>query len=172
MGLLGIHFLVREGRAILRSGDGSTTGQDMSTGVYRAEDGKELFVKAGRANEGTSSTRPETGALSLALTDTRDRNKVLIYIGDSSTLLNNASACVGEGKSKSLSQYPDGDILREVVNELHHSVQQGVPTFLIKIKSHRGEFFNERSDRAADRGRDDAEAVMRWNRPSGRPIFS
>ena len=172
VGLLGIHRLVREGRAILRSGDGSTTGQDMSTGVYRAEDGKELFVKVGRANEGTSSTRPETGALSLALTDTRDRNKLLIYIGDSSTLLTNAAACVGEGKSKSLSQYPDGDILREVVNELHHSVQQGVPTFLIKIKSHRGEFFNERSDRAADRGRDDAEAVMRWNRPSGRPIFS
>jgi hypothetical protein len=172
VGLLGIHRLVREGKAILRSGDGSTTGQDMSAGVYRAEDGKDLYVKVGRANEGTSSTRPETGALSLALTDTRDRNKALIYIGDSSTLLTNAAAWVGEGKHKSLAQYPDGDILREVVNELHHSVQQGVPTFLIKIKSHRGEFFNERSDRAADRGRDDAEAVIRWNRPSGRPIFS
>ena len=51
-------------------------------------------------------------------------------------------------------------------------MQQGVPTFLIKIKSHRGEFFNEQSDRAADRGRDEEAAVMRWNRPSGRPIFS
>ena len=38
VGLLGIHRLVREGKAILRSGDGSTTGQDMSAGVYRAED--------------------------------------------------------------------------------------------------------------------------------------
>jgi hypothetical protein len=43
-------------------------------------------------------------------------------------------------EGKSLAQYPDGDILRGVVNELHHSVQQGVPTFLMKIKSHRGEF--------------------------------
>jgi hypothetical protein len=59
-----------------------------------------------------------------------------------------------------------------VFNELHHSVQHGVPTFLIKIKSHREEFFNERSDRAGDRGRDDAEAVTRWDRPSGRPIIS
>ena len=79
--LLGIHGLIREGRAILRSGDGSTTGQDMSASVYRAEDGIEIFVKVGRANEGTSSTRPETGALSLALTDTLDRNKALIYTG-------------------------------------------------------------------------------------------
>jgi hypothetical protein len=135
VGLLGIHRLVREGRVILRSGDGSTVGQDMSAGVYRAEDGEKVFVKVGRANEGTSSTRPETGALAMALTDTRERRKALIYIGT-------------------------------------NSVQQGVPTFLIKIKSHRGEFFNEQSDRAADRDRDEAEAVMRWNRPSGRPIFS
>ena len=146
VGLLGTHQLVREGKAILRSGDGSTTGQDMSASVFRAEDGKDLYVKVGRANEGASSTRPETGALSPAVTDTHDRNKALIYIGDSSTLLTNAAACVGEGKGKSLAQYADRDILREVVNELHHSVQQGVPTFLIKIKSHRGEFFNERSD--------------------------
>ena len=108
VGLLGIHRLVREGKAILRSGDGSTTGQDMSAGVYRAEDGKDLYVKVGRANEGTSSTRPETGALLLALTDTRDRNKALIYIGDSSTLLTNAAAYVGEGKGKSLAQYRSG----------------------------------------------------------------
>jgi hypothetical protein len=66
-----------------------------------------------------------------------------------------------EGKGRSLAQ-----------NELHHSVQQGVSTLLIQIKSLRGEFFNERSDRAEDRGRDDAEAVISWNRPSERPIFS
>ena len=88
----------------------------MSAGVYRAENGKDLYVKVGRANEGTSSTRPEIGALSLALTDTRDRNKALTYIGDSSTLLTSAAACVGEGKGKSLAQYADGDTLREVVD--------------------------------------------------------
>jgi hypothetical protein len=129
VGLLGIHRLVQEGRVILRSGDGSTVGQDISAVVYRAEDGEKMFVKVGRANEGTSSTRPETGALAMPLTDTREKRKALIYIGDSSTLLTNAAACVGDGKCKSLSQYPDGDILREVVNELHYSVQQGVPTF-------------------------------------------
>ena len=116
----------------------------MNAGVCRAEDGKELFVKVGRENEGTSSTRPETGALSVAINDTRDRDKALIYISDSSTLLTNASACFGDGKSESQSQYPDGDILQEVVNKLQHSVQQGVPpTFLIKVKPHGGEFFNE-----------------------------
>jgi hypothetical protein len=92
---------VREGRVILRSGDGSTVGHDMNAGVYRAEDGEQMYVKVGRANEGTSSTRPETGALAIALTETRERRKALIYIGDSSTLLTNAAACVGEGKCKS-----------------------------------------------------------------------
>ena len=59
----------------------------MSAGDYRAEDGEQLYVKVDRANEGTLSTRPETGALAMALTETRGRRKALIYIGDSSTLL-------------------------------------------------------------------------------------
>lgn len=78
----------------------------------------------------------------------------------------------GEGKNKSLAQCPDGDILREVVDELHYSVEKGVATILIKIKSHRGELFNELSDRAADNARLNEDTPMRWNRPSGRPILS
>ena len=56
VGLLRIHRLVREGKANLRSGDCSTTGEDMSAGVYQAEDDKDLYVKVGRANEGTFVT--------------------------------------------------------------------------------------------------------------------
>jgi hypothetical protein len=68
VGLLGIHRLVREGKAILRSGDGRIDNRSRhECRRLRAEDGKDLYVKVGRANEGTSSTKPETGALSLAL---------------------------------------------------------------------------------------------------------
>ena len=74
-------------------------------------------------------------------------------MGDSKALLTTVAGWVGEGKNKSLAQCPDGDILREVVDELHYSVEKGVATILIKIKSHRGELFNELSDRAADNAR-------------------
>jgi len=171
VGLLGIHRLVRAGKALLRSADGSAEGSDMSAGVFRQEDGQILTAKVGRSREGISSTRPETGALSMALADTRDRNKALIYVGDSKALLTTVAGWVGEGKNKSLAQCPDGDILREVVDELHYSVEKGVATILIKIKSHRGELFNELSDRAADNARLNEDTPMRWNRPSGRPIF-
>ena len=87
----------------------------MSAGVFRQEDGQILTAKVGRSREGVSSTRPETGALALALSDTKDRNKALICVGDSKALLTTVAGWVGEGNSKSLAQCPDGDILREVL---------------------------------------------------------
>jgi hypothetical protein len=103
----------------------------MSAGVFRQEDGQILTAKVGRSREGVSLTRLETGALSLALSDTKDRNKALMSVGDSKALLTTVAGWVGEGKSKSLAQCP-GDILREVV--VHHSVERGVATILIKSK--------------------------------------
>jgi hypothetical protein len=94
----------------------------------------------------------------------------LLYMWETRKL-STVAGWVGEGKNKSLAQCPDGDILREVVDELHHSVEKGVTTILIKIKSHRGELFNELSDRSADNARLNEDTPMRWNRPSGRPIF-
>ena len=61
--------------------------------------------------------------------------------------------------------------LRPFIDEPHHSVARGVAMILIKIKSHRGEQFSELSDRAADNARLNEDTPMRWNRPSGRPIF-
>ena len=45
--LLGIHRLVRAGKALLRSADGSAEGSDMSAGVFRQEDGQILTAKVG-----------------------------------------------------------------------------------------------------------------------------
>jgi hypothetical protein len=101
---LGIHLLVREGRVILRSGDGSTVGQDMSAGVYRAEDGEKVFCKGGQGKRRNVVNQARDGRARDGPDQTRERRKALIYIGDSSTLLTNAAACVGEGKCKSLSQ--------------------------------------------------------------------
>ena len=48
---------------------------------------------------------------------------------------------------------PDGDILLEILELLRARMDLGLFTLFVKIKSHRGEFFNEMADRWADKGR-------------------
>ena len=53
---------------------------------------------------------------------------------------------VGQGKKATLATAPDAHILREIVCLLTQRVRAGRATFLIKVKSHRGEPINERAD--------------------------
>jgi hypothetical protein len=53
---------------------------------------------------------------------------------------------VGQGGKATLATAPDADILREIVWLLTQRVRAGRATFLIKVKSHRGEPINERAD--------------------------
>jgi hypothetical protein len=53
---------------------------------------------------------------------------------------------VGQGGKATLATAPDADILREIVCLLTQRVRVGRATFLIKVKSHRGEPINERAD--------------------------
>jgi len=50
-------------------------------------------------------------------------------------------------------------------------VERGLFTIFVKIRAHRGEFFNEKADRWADEDRD-AEDNVRWEGSSLRPIIS
>ena len=68
-------------------------------------------------------------------------------------------------------KFPDGDILRDIIELLRIRVARGLFTLFVKIRAHRGEFFNEMADRWADQGALAAENV-RWNCPRLRPIFS
>ena len=52
---------------------------------------------------------------------------------------------VGPGGKATLATAPDADILREIVCLLTQRVRAGRATFLIKVKSHRGEPINERA---------------------------
>jgi hypothetical protein len=47
----------------------------------------------------------------------------------------------------------DADITYEIIQRLHARVQAGAATFLLKVKSHRGEALNEMADAAAEHGR-------------------
>jgi hypothetical protein len=62
---------------------------------------------------------------------------------------------VGQGGKATLATAPDADILQEIVGLLTQRVRAGRATFLIKVKSHRGEPINERTaDTLAEKGRE------------------
>ena len=75
----------------------------------------------------------------------------------------------GQGGNATLA--PDADILRETVCLLTQRVRAGKATFLIKVKSHRGEPINERADTLAEEGREISDNNKRGNDRTDRMTF-
>ena len=75
----------------------------------------------------------------------------------------------GQGGNATLA--PDADILRETVCLLTQRVRAGKATFLIKVKSHRGEPINERADTLAEEGREISDDNKRWDVRTDRMTF-
>jgi ribonuclease HI len=105
---------------------------------------------AGRDEEGTSSNRPELGGVLLALQSAALSEDVLLLC-DNEAVLCAIKKWVGQGGKATLATVPDADILREIVCLPTQRVRAGRATFLIKVKSHRGEPINERADTLAER---------------------
>jgi ribonuclease HI len=83
-----------------------------------------------------------------------------LLLCDNEAVLRVIRKWVGQGGKATLATAPDADILREIICLLTQRVRAGRATFLIKVKSHRGEPINERADTLAEEGRtisDDAE---------------
>jgi len=70
--------------------------------------------------------------------------------------------------------------VREIVQILQERVTVGANTFLVRIKTHRGEPLNEAADSRAEQGRtthdseeqDKCTPKILWDLPSGRTIFT
>jgi ribonuclease HI len=75
---------------------------------------------------------------------------------------------VGQGGKATLATTPDADILQEIVCLLTQRVRAGRATFLIKVKSHRGEPINERADTLAEKGREISDDDKRWETAGGK----
>ena len=110
-------------------------------------------------------------ALENSLTAEADRDKDIVILTDSKCLLDSIQPWIGEGCNPMIHKFPDGDILREIIELLRKRVNKGLFTLFVKIRAHRGEFFNEMSDRWADKGAL-ATDNLRWNCPRLKPIFS
>lgn len=165
-GLLGIWD---DADLLVYAGDGSLGDGAMGAGVYCCSDGRLLSARIGRDEEGASSTRPETGAAWLALSDALGKPNPLVYLSDSEALLTNIDKWIGEGATPSMEAHQDEDIMRAIIDLLHARVASGFSTIFVKVKAHRGEPCNEMADRAADTGRG-AEPIWSW--PSNRVRYS
>ena len=64
--------------------------------------------------------------------------------------LNAIQKWIVKGISPTIKESRDGDILRKILEQ----IELGLFTLFVKIKSHRGEFFNKMADRWANKGMD------------------
>jgi ribonuclease HI len=140
--------------------------------VQRLKDGVRLLqIQGGRKRQVCASwQRGGRHELKQARVG-RDRTSVAVRSLSEDVILlceNEAVLCaikkwVGQGGKATLATAPDADILREIVCLLTQRVQAGRATFLIKVKSHRGEPTNERADTLAEEGREISDDDKRWD---------
>jgi len=142
----------------------------MGAGFYRHDTGKGGCCKVGNSDEGESSNRSEHAAATLALENSLAADQNIVILTDSKCLLDSIQPWISEGGNPMIHKFPDGDILRGIIELLRKRVAKELFTLFVKIRAHRGESFNE-ADRWADQGALATDNV-RWNCPRLRPIFS
>jgi hypothetical protein len=91
--------------------------------------------KVGREDEGVSSTRPETVALTECLEDHGD-DISLLYLTDNEAILQTIHRWIGCGSKLNLSKSPDVDVLKKIIIKLQKRVLTGAATLLVKVKAH------------------------------------
>ena len=143
----------------------------MGAGYFKLDEYRGGCCQPGRGEERNSSNRAELGAACLALEDAKRKQdrKPIILLSDSACFLSSFQKWIGKGKSPSMHGNLDADIMGDKVQLLRERIEQGLLTFFIKIKAHRGNPLNELADRCADEGRQSEN--IRWSLPTNRPIF-
>ena len=126
-------------------------------------------IRVGREQEGTSSNRPELAALEAALRQVDEAE--ILYLCDNESVLKEVNGWIGEGGKATLATAPNADIMREVLCSLRMRIAAGSATFLVKVKSHRGEPINEQADDLAEEGRREEDDASTWTTRTGRMVF-
>jgi len=132
---------------------------------------KKQQCKVRREEEGSSSNQPELAAFLLALRDTLIEEP-LLYLCDNQSLLNAVNRWIGEGGKATLMGAPDADILAAAINILRKRIVAETATFLVKVKSHRGEPANEVADILADKAISDPRVSKRWCQRTNHAVFT
>jgi hypothetical protein len=109
-----------------------------------------------------SSNRPELGGVVLEMQSAALSEDTLLLC-DNEVVLRVIRKWVGQGGKATLATAPDADILWEIVCLLTQRVRAGRATFLVKVKSYRGELINKRADTLAEEGRALSDEEKRWD---------
>ena len=70
----------------------------------------------------------------------------MVYLCDNQSVWTELNGWLGEGGRTTLAKEPNADIMREVLCTLRTRIDADGSTFLVKVKSHRGEPINEQTD--------------------------
>jgi ribonuclease HI len=127
-------------------------------------------VRVSREDEDTSSNRPELGGVVLALRSPALSEDALLLC-DNEAVLRIIRKWAGQGGKTTLATSPDADILQEIICLLTQRVRTGRATFLIKVKSHRGEPINEQVDTLGEEGLTISDDDKRWDDRTDRMTF-
>ena len=87
----------------------------------------------------------------------------ILLLCDHAAVLYAVKKWVGQGGKATLARAPDADILQEIVCLLTHRIRAGRATFLIEVKSYRGEPINERADTLTEEGLEISDDNKRWD---------
>ncbi len=127
-------------------------------------------MRVSREDEDTSSNRPELGGVVLALRSPTLSEDALLLC-DNEAVLRIIRKWAGQGGKTTLATSPDADILQEIICLLTQRVRTGRATFLIKVKSHRGEPINEQVDTLGEEGLTISDDDKRWDDRTDRMTF-
>ncbi len=132
--------------------DGSVGSGCMGEGFVWLDRSKCGSERIGREEEGTSSGRVEKGAYTEILRHTPDHEDLLTAT-DSRVLCRLVGRWVGQGGKASLANSTDTDILEYILMKVVVRITAKARTFLVKVKTHRGESLNEGADDLPEVGR-------------------
>ena len=130
----------------------------------------QMFASGQRGGRHEFQQASQLGGVVLARQSTALSEDDLLLC-DNEAVLRVIKKWVGQGGKAKLAAAPDADILREIVCLLTQRVRAGRATFLIKVKSHRGEPINERADTLAEEGREISDDDKRWDDRTDRMTF-
>jgi ribonuclease HI len=123
--------------------------------------GCNLVVRVGREEEGVSSLRPELAAIARTL-QTTSVEVHLLYLCDSEAPLNKVSRWIGSGPRTTFAGDANADVMTSIIERERERVLRGARAFLVKVKAHRGEPFNERVDTQAENARKLPSECRQW----------
>ena len=112
------------------------------------------------------------GAYAAILRRTPDHED-LVTATDSEVLCRVLGRWVGQGGKASLANTTDADILEYILAKLTARITAKSRTFLVKVKTHRGEPLNEGADDLAEAGREmEKEGEnSRWQERTTRVVY-